>query len=158
MPRLRWREASATVRLLATAFYLTMAAGYVVALANAQVKTGGTVAGLIRHYRGAPDGSAYPKEPEELIEVAHAHGFSVPIMYLVLGGLFLGTDVREGWKRWWILAPFAGIVIDQLVPWLLRYHSPGWAWAMVVGHGLSGAAFLVLVAAPLWDMWGGRTS
>ncbi len=153
MPPFQWRKTSVTVRLLATAFYLTMAAGYVVALLNAQAKTGGTVAGLIRHYRGSPDGSAYPKGPEELIEVAHAHGFSVPIMYLVLGGLFLGTEVREAWKRWWMLAPFVGILIDQIVPWLLRYHAPEWAWVMVAGHGLSGLAFLVLVLVPLRDMW-----
>lgn len=155
MPSFRWRQASLTLRLLATIFYLAMSAGYVVALLNAQAKTGGTIAGLIRHYRGASDGSAYPKEPAEMLEVAHAHGFSVPIMYLVLGALFLGTEVREAWKRWWILAPFAGVFIDLGVPWLLRYHAPGWAWGLVVGHGLSGAAFLALIGVPLWEMWRG---
>ncbi len=153
MPTFRWREASSTVRLLATAFYLAMAAGYVVALLNAHVKTSGTMTGLISHYRGASDGSAYPKEPTELIEIAHAHGFSVPLMYLVLGGLFLGTEVREPWKRWWTLAPFVGVFIDQVAPWLLRYHAPGWAWALIVGHGFSGIAFLVLIGVPLWEMW-----
>lgn len=153
MPTFRWRETSSTVRLLATAFYLTMAAGYLVALANAKLKTSGSLAGLISHYRGASDGSAYPKTPSELIEVAHAHGFSVPIMYLVLGGLFLGTDVRDSWKRWWVLVPFAGVLIDQAVPWLIRYHAPGWAWVMVAGHGVSGLAFLVLIGVPLWEMW-----
>ncbi len=155
MPRFRWRDASRTVRWLATAFYLTMLAGYIVALANATLKTGGTVEGLINHYRGAPDGSTYPKEPAELIEVAHAHGFSVPIMYLVLGSLFLGTQVREGWKRWWILVPFGGVLIDQSVPWLLRYHAPAWAWVLVAGHGLAAIAFLVLIGVPLCEMWKG---
>ncbi len=154
MLSIRWREASHTVRLLATAFYLAMAAGYVVALLNARIKTGGTIAGLISHYRGAPDGSTYPKGPTELIEIAHAHGFSVPIMYLVLGVLFLGTDARESWKRWLILTPFAGILIDQLVPWLVRYHAAGWAWAMGAGHVAAALAFLALVAVPLWEMWG----
>ena len=154
MPTLRWRDASLTVRWLATAFYLTMAAGYVVALLNASVKTEGTVGGLIRHYRGASGGTAYPKEPAELIEVAHAHGFSVPIMYLVLGGLFLGTEVRETWKRWVILIPFAGIVIDQSIPWLVRYHAAGWVWVMVIGHGAAALAFLALIGVPLREMWG----
>ena len=149
----QWRKASLTIRLLATAFYLAMAAGYVVAMANAKVKTGGTVEGLIRHYRGADDGSAYPKTPAELIEVAHAHGFSVPIMYLVLGGLFLGTEVREAWKRWWVLAPFSGVLIDQVVPWLVRYHAPQWAWVMVAGHGLAAVAFLVRIGVPVYEMW-----
>ena len=158
MPSLRWREASLTVRWLATAFYVTMAAGYFVALLNARIKTGGTLAGLIEHYRGSPDGSAYPKGPTELIEIAHAHGFSVPIMYLVLGGLFLGTTMREPWKRWWVLIPFAGVAIDQIVPWLLRYHAPGWAWVMVAGHSVAGVAFLVLIGVPLWEMWVGRAS
>ncbi len=154
MPPFRWRHASQTLRLLVTTFYLAMSVGYVVALLNAQAKTGGTISGLIRHYRGAGDGSSYPKEPPELLEVAHAHGFSVPIMYLVLGVLFLGTGVRDPWKRWWILAPFASVFIDQGVPWLLRYHAPGWAWMLVVGHALSGVAFLVLIGVPLWEMWG----
>ena len=154
MPRFRWREASRTVRWLATAFYVTMALGYVIALFNASMKTGGTVAGLISHYRGTPDGSAYPKKPAELIEVAHAHGFSVPIMYLVLGGLFLGTEMREAWKRWWMLAPFGGVLIDQVIPWLVRYHALGWAWVMIAGHGLSALAFLVLIGVPLCEMWG----
>ena len=154
MPTFRWRNANSTVRLLATAFYLAMAAGYVVALLNARIKTGGTIAGLISHYRGASDGSAYPKEATELIEIAHAHGFSVPIMYLVLGVLFLGTDVREAWKRWLILTPFVGVLIDQIVPWLVRYHAAGWAWLMVAGHGVAALAFLILIGVPLWEMWG----
>lgn len=153
MPTFRWRNASSTVRLLATAFYLAMAVGYVVALLNARIKTGGTIAGLISHYRGAIDGSAYPKGATELIEIAHAHGFSVPIMYLVLGLLFLGTETREAWKQCWVLLPFLGIVIDQVVPWLVRYQAPSWAWGMVAGHGLSGIAFLVLIGVPLWEMW-----
>lgn len=154
MSTFRWHKANRTVRLLATAFYLTMTAGYVIALLNAQVKTGGTVDGLIRHYRGASDGLAYPKEPTELIEVAHAHGFSVPMMYLLLGGLFLATDVSEAWKQGCTLMPFLGILIDQIAPWLVRYHAPGWAWLMAAGHVLSGAAFLVLISVPLWQMWG----
>lgn len=154
MPRLRWRQASFTVRLFVTVFYLAMCTGYVIALANAHVKTGGTLAGLAAHYRGAPDGSHYPVEPEQLVEVAHAHGFSVPIMYLILGGLFLGTDVREPWKRVWMLAPFAGVLIDEAVPWLIRYQAAEWAWVMAIGHGVAGVAFLVLVGVPLWDMWG----
>jgi len=153
MPIWRWREARTTTRLLATAFYVAMATGYVVALLNARVKTGGTVTGLISHYRGTSDGSAYPKEPAELIEVAHAHGFSVPLMYLVLGGLFLGTELREAWKRWWTIVPFVGVLIDQVAPWLIRYHAAGWAWLMLGGHGLSGLAFLVLIGVPLKEMW-----
>ena len=152
----QWHKTSTTARLLATAFYVTMAAGYVVALVNAKIKTGGTFAGLVSHYRGAPDGSAYPKEPAELIEVAHAHSFSVPMMYLLLGALFLGTTMREAWKRWWILMPFLGIAIDQTIPWLVRYQAPGWACVMIAGHALSGVAFLVLIGVPLRQMWGRR--
>jgi len=153
MPNFRWRQASLTVRLLATVFYLSMGTGYVLALVNAQLKTGGTLAGLASHYRGAPDGSRYPVEPAELIEVAHAHGFSVPIMYLLLGGLFLGTGVRESWKRRWVLLPFLGVLIDEAVPWLIRYHAPGWAWVMAGGHAVAGIAFLVLIGVPLREMW-----
>jgi len=154
MPPVHWPNANRSVKWLATAFYLTMAIGYGIALANAQIKMGNTTEGLVRHIRGSPDGFAYPKEPAELIEVAHAHGFSVPIMYLVLGGLFLCTTIREPWKRWWAVLPFLGIVIDHVAPWLIRYQAPQWAWLMLAGHALSGLAFVVLIAVPLWEMWG----
>lgn len=153
MTAYRLKNAPTSLKALITAFLIMMSVGYVVALANAYDKTGLTAQGTAEHFRGDGSEWSYPATPSEIIEVAHAHGFSVPIMFFVLGMLFCGTGVAEKWKTFWLILPFVGMLIDHAAPWLILYAGSGWVWTMGVGHSLLGISFLVFVWSTLRELW-----
>ncbi len=152
MWQIRLKEAPLSVKWLISSFLVLMLVGYGIALANAYDKTQFTPQGTAEHFRG--DGEwTYPATPSEIIEVAHAHGFSVPLMFFTVGLLFCFTGMRESKKTFWLVLPFAGMLVDHVAPWLILYAGEGWVWSMGIGHGILGVSFLVFVTAIYRELW-----
>lgn len=79
------------------------------------------------------------KSPRELLETAHFHLFSMPVVLLILGHLFLLA--RGGrWKSWVVGAASALTLLHVAGPWVIRYGGAAWGWVMPA----TGIPFLVL--------------
>jgi hypothetical protein len=148
-----YRHAPASVKLAATAFLLLAVVGLGVAGLQVFVRTGLTAGGALRHYRGDEATLQYPKSFNEMVEITHAHAFTMPLLALTLSvGLALSA-VPERVKILITAALFAGVVLELGAPWLVRY-GPVWSVHLLeLGGVLLGGGLLVATAVPLYEMW-----
>lgn len=100
---------------------------------------------LVAHYRDRPD----------LIETTHAHLFSMPVILLVAGHLFLLSSASPGLKLVAIVAACSATVLHLIAPWLVVWTG-GSALGTVV-YPISGGLLLLsiglMLAVPVWEMW-----
>jgi hypothetical protein len=108
-----------------------------------------------------PPSEAQPREPlvvavsyRKLLEVTHFHLFTMPVVLLIVGHLFLATGMSDGLKRGFIFGGAASVALHLATPWLVR-SFPGLAFL----HAVSGLALTltmtVLTGAPVMSMWRG---
>ena len=133
-------------------FLVFVLLGLLSCLGFAFAKSGFSTAAISEYYRQEESGLG-PKSFLELLETAHFHLFSMPIFFLVLGHIFLLTDVRDRWKHVVVAAAFAALLLEILLPWLIVYGSGAFAWLEHPTRLALFGTFLALVLVPLRDMW-----
>lgn len=172
MTAFRLTQCRGAARALLTGFLVTTGIGFIVALLQVHATMGGmnpdAIADAIRGDGsaaaefaeefgeagpGAAGGLQFGKGYGEMVETAHTHTFAIPLLFLALGGIFLGSDLSEGVKTAVLSATFLTIVLDLASLWLVRYVSPHFTYlSIVTGTALSAAA-AVLILRSLWDLW-----
>jgi hypothetical protein len=94
-----------------------------------------------------------PMTYRKLLEVTHFHLFTMPVVLLIIGHLFLATGLGEKTKLGWLIAAAASVVVHLATPWLVRYVGPSLAWL----HAVSGTALTltmsVLTIGSMIAMW-----
>jgi hypothetical protein len=94
----------------------------------------------------------------KLLEVTHFHLFTMPVVLLIIGHLFLATGLSDRWKLAWILAGSASVGAHLATPWVVRYLGGGLAILhAVTGLGLT-VTMTVLTLYPVLAMWRGERS
>lgn len=153
MPTFNYRTAPTSFKLAVTAFLLLAAAGLGVAALQIYVRTGLTPSGALLHYRGDEATLQYPKSFGAMVEIAHAHAFTIPLVTLVLAVAFLGSSARESLKRLVVITLFSGMTLELSLPWLIRY-GPAWTVHLTLLTGaLIVSGLFLAVAVPLYEMW-----
>ena len=88
----------------------------------------------------------------KLLEVTHFHLFTMPVVLLIVGHLFLATGISDALKRGFIFGGAASVALHLATPWLVRSFS-SLAWL----HAVSGLALTVtmtvLTVGPVVSMW-----
>jgi hypothetical protein len=100
--------------------------------------------------------SADPMPVRKLLEVTHFHLFSMPVYLMILSHLFMLSGLGGRAKSFWIALGSLGVALHIAAPWIAR---GGGSFARVfyaLSGALLGAAFLVMAAVPLWEMWRAR--
>ena len=97
-----------------------------------------------------------PASYRKLLEVTHFHLFTMPVVLLIVGHLFLATGLGNRAKLAWIAGAAASVVLHLATPWLVRYGPAAFAPA----HAASGIALTVTMSVltiyPAASMWRGR--
>jgi uncharacterized membrane protein len=154
MHTFRYRTAATSVKLTATAFLLLTVAGLGIAALQIYSRTGLTAHGALLHYRGDEATLQYPKSFNEMVEITHAHAFTMPLLALILSVAILISTAPERLKRLVVVALFGGMVLELALPWLIRYGPPWTVHLLPVAGALLGGGLLTAVARPLYEMWG----
>jgi len=143
-------------RLFYSLFLLMVFLGLVTCLGFMFGKSGISSGAMIDYYRpeGTEDGG---KSFLELLETAHFHLFSMPIFFLVLGHIFFLSSLAERTKLAVILAAFAALVAEIVLPWLIVYQSRAWVWLEHPTRLTLFGTFLVFIVVPLREMWAGES-
>ncbi len=151
-----YRRAARSVKLLASGFLVLAVIGLAVAGLQIYVKTGLTAHGTLVHYRGDEAAMQTPMSVGELVDVTHAHAFTMPLLALVIGLGFVLTEVSERTKQIVVTVLLMGVVCELGLPWLVRY-GPSWTVHLfnLAGVLLVGGLFAG-VAVPLFEMWVSR--
>ena len=88
----------------------------------------------------------------KLLEVTHFHLFTMPVVLLIVGHLFLATGLSERAKRAWLIAGVVSVSLHLATPWLVRAAA-----GLAPLHALSGIALTltmsVLTLYPVASMW-----
>src|SRR6478609_263424 len=99
-----------------------------------------------------------PMTYRKLLEVTHFHLFTMPVVLLIVGHLFLATGLGERAKFIWLVAASTSVAAHLATPWLVRYGGSGLAFL----HALTGSALTltmtVLTVYPLGAMWRRRAA
>jgi hypothetical protein len=109
----------------------------------------------IVYYLGNESQMAFPKLYPQLLQSAHVHSFTMPLVFLpVWLGLHF-TGLRKIWQRFFILGGALSIVVYNAAPFLLRYGSPHAVGLFTVG-GIGLFLFYFAPAAVLFgETWFG---
>ncbi len=95
----------------------------------------------------------------KLLEVTHFHLFTLPVVLLIVGHLFLATGLGDRAKLAWIGVAAASVVAHLATPWLVRYGSSNVAILHAFTGGAMTLTMAVLTIYPTVAMWrGGRAS
>jgi hypothetical protein len=148
-----YRTAPVSVKLAATGFLLLAVIGLGVAGLQIYVRTGLTAHGALLHYRGDENTLHYPKSFQEMVEITHAHAFTMPMLALVLSVAFSLSAAGERIKRVVIIVLFAGVGLELGVPWLVRYGPTWTVHLLTVAGAFLGGGLVVAVMVPLREMW-----
>jgi hypothetical protein len=95
----------------------------------------------------------------KLLEVTHFHLFTMPVVLLIVGHLFLATGLGDRAKLAWLIAAAASVVAHLATPWIVRYGGGRLAFL----HAITGIALTLtmsmLTLYPVLAMWrGGKSS
>lgn len=88
----------------------------------------------------------------QLARVSHVHLFGIGIIFLLTGTIFGLSSVPLTVRVLVLVVPFVAIWLD-IVSWWLTRLVPGFAYVVVVGGALMGAALAVQILGSLWALW-----
>lgn len=148
-----YSRAPVSAKLIATAFLLFAVIGLGVAGLQIYVKTGLTVQGTLAHYRGDEVTFQTPMGFPELVEVTHAHAFTMPLLAATLGVAFALTKSRERLKQLVVVSLALGVLLELALPWIVRYGAPWTVHLFNVAGVLLGGGLITAVIVPLHEMW-----
>jgi hypothetical protein len=103
---------------------------------------------LVSHYFG-------PKaiSTEQLLEITHAHLFTIPVAVLVQGHLLLLTSLGNAERNWLIALGIGGAISHIAAPWLVRAWGPLLAWSYPLSLGVLVGSILAMAGITLFQMW-----
>lgn len=111
-------------------------------------------------YLGSDTQLAYPKLYGQLIQTAHVHSFTLPLVFLTVWLPLSLVPIRHFYKMIMIFGGALAIVAYNAAPFMVRYVSPDWLFLFPLG-GISlfffffSPALLVLVETwwgPKWNL------
>ena len=97
-----------------------------------------------------------PMTYRKLLEVTHFHLFTMPVVLLIVGHLFLATGLGDRAKLAWLCAASASVAAHLATPWIVRYGGGRLAFLhAITGIGLT-LTMSVLTVYPVVAMWRGK--
>ncbi len=93
------------------------------------------------------------KPARQVMETFHFHLFTVPMVLLVVGHLFMLTALSTRLKVGIIAVSSVATFVHLLAPLLVRFVGPQWGWLMPVSVVGAAVGWLPMLLWPLWEMW-----
>jgi hypothetical protein len=147
-----WRQ-NRLLRLILAAFLVYVALFWLTNALLFFTHMGFSYDAVVAHYLGSEEAFAQPRSFKVLLEVSHAHLFSMGILLLTMTHLVLFVPLGGSTKAVLVAASFAAALADEAAGWLVRYVHPGFAYLKLAGFAglqLALAAMTVVVAGTLW--------
>lgn len=147
-----WRQ-NRLLRLILAAFLVYVALFWLTNAFLFFAHMGFSYDGVVGHYLGSEEGFAQPRSFKVLLEVSHAHLFSMGILLLTMTHLVLFVPLGGSTKAVLVVAAFGAALADEAAGWLIRYGHPGFAYLKLAGFAglqITLAVMTFLVARTLW--------
>lgn len=89
---------------------------------------------------------------KKLARMTHVHLLGIPLIFYILGALFVRTRYPEKLKAWLVVLPFVAIIWD-IAHWWITKANPSAALGIILGGALMGVGFAAQWGMSLWDVW-----
>lgn len=93
------------------------------------------------------------KSSRQVMETFHFHLFTVPVVLLIVGHIFMLTALSLWTKIVVISAASIATFVHLLAPLLLRFGGAAWAPLMPISVVVASLGWLPMTVWPLWEMW-----
>ena len=150
----RLGRTSLETRITYSGFLLLMLPGLGTMLALSLGRIGISPEAIAAYYRGGTGEMSFPKELWQLMEEAHFHLFSLPIVLLILTHLLFATGCPPGMRVAISLGLWLGALFEIGGPFAVRYVSGSFAPLLLLGWGLLSAGMLASIGYSLAALWG----
>jgi hypothetical protein len=152
----RLHDAPVPLRAVYGAFLLFTTVGLVSQLGFQLGRIGLSPAAIAVYYRGSDraDVMAFPKTFGQLLEVTHAHAFTMGLVLLVLAHLFVSTGASTAVKATALVLAFAGTLGDLITPWTVRYVGAMFSWLGLASWIAAAAGTWTMVLISAWECLG----
>ncbi len=93
------------------------------------------------------------KPARQVMETFHFHLFTVPVVLLIVGHLFMLTALSTRAKVAVITVSSVATFVHLLAPLLVRFVGPQWGWLMPASVVAATLGWMPMLVWPLWEMW-----
>lgn len=145
------------IKWAVTAYLLLASLGFGVALLMSYMHYGLDHQKTVVHYLGneAEGGMEMAKLYSQLLQTAHVHSFTMPLVFLSVWIALAFTPLASGFKKLLVAGGALSVLIYNAAPFLVRYESKDWVFLFSVG-GVGLFLFFFLPAAlVLYETWWG---
>ncbi|MCW8133271.1 MAG: hypothetical protein KIS92_23195 [Planctomycetota bacterium] len=88
-----------------------------------------------------------------LLMLSHVHLLGMAMMFLGAGAALVFSTWSAKLRGGLVFGGFFSILLDIGGWWAVKYGGAAWAWTVIAGGTLMGAAFGLTVLAVLYDLW-----
>ena len=159
-PSFRLRDASFEIRLIYSLFLIFILSGMGTIGFFQFQRIGMSYERIVAYYLGGEIGGQmfFAKNLNALLEETHFHAFTMSVVFLILGHLFLATSLWRCAKLFFILTTFFAQMFDIAGSWLTRLLSPNFAYLLMVAWVGLWIGYAGMILLPLYEMWLARLS
>lgn len=146
---------SSGLKWAVTAYFLLTSVAFGIAGLMSREHYGLNHEQTVIYYLGdeASGGMQMPKLYPQLLQTAHVHSFTMPLVFLAVWLGLHFTPLRTGWKRTMIAGGMLSILIYNAAPFLLRYYSPNSATLFTIGGVGMFVFYFVPAGVILYETW-----
>jgi hypothetical protein len=154
-PSFRLRDASFEIRLIYSLFLIFILTGLATVWFLQFQRVGISYERVVAYYLGGEIGGQifFAKNLNALLEETHFHAFTMSVVFLILGHLFLATSLSRSAKLFFILITFFSHVFDMAGSWLTRMLSPLFAYLLIASWLGLWIGYAAMILSPLYEMW-----
>ena len=159
-PSFRLRDATLEIRLIYSLFLIFILGGLGTIWFLQFQRIGFSYERVVAYYLGGEIGGQmfFVKNLNALLEETHFHAFTMSVVFLILGHLFLATSLSRRAKLFFILTTFFSHVFDMAGSWLTRMVSPLFAYLLIMAWLGLWIGYAGMTLVPLYEMWLARKS
>jgi hypothetical protein len=153
----RLKNFNGGIKWAVTAYLFLASLGFIVAGLMSHLSYGLDHRRTIAHYLGneAQGGMEMAKLYSQLLQTAHVHSFTMPLVFLSVWIGLAFTPISPAFKKLLIAGGALSVILYNAAPFLVRFHSPDWVFLFTVG-GIGLFLFFFLPAAlVLYETWWG---
>jgi hypothetical protein len=152
------RQAPLPLRLAYAGFLALVAPGLITQIAFQVGRVGLSPAAIAAYYRGDETGAvlAFGKTAAQLLEITHAHAFTMSVVFLILAHLYVACPTPARVRGVVIGATFAGMLGDLAGPWLVRYGAPWFSWGLLLAWIALDVSAATMLLTSGWECLGAR--
>lgn len=115
-------------------------------------RMGLTVASVQEYYLGSAALFTEPRSYQSLLEVSHAHLFSMGMLAVTLTHLLLFAPLADRIKVFLSLAVYLGAIGDEGAGWLVRFVDPRFAYLKITMFLLMEISLAVLITIVIYGL------